>query len=106
MSPLTVSPNSLFLGVLKPGEAVSKQLVVRGKEPFKVLSIKCDDDGFAFKTPGEDKKTLHFIPVTYTAGEEPGKVAQEIEIETDLGAGAVTSCVASATVREVAEAEE
>jgi hypothetical protein len=99
ISPLTVSPASLFLGELKPGESVNKQLVVRGKQPFKVVGIKCHDKGFAFKTPGDAKEPLHFIPVTFTA-KKTGKVTETIEIETDLGA--VTTCVASGTVRQSA----
>jgi hypothetical protein len=100
VSPLTVSPASIFLGVLKPGQSVTKQLIVRGKQPFKVLEINCEDGCFEFKPPSEEKKTLHFIPLTFTAGEDPGKISQTIHIETDLGTGLVTSCVATATVRE------
>jgi hypothetical protein len=95
-----VSPASIFLGVLQPGQSVTKQLIVRGKQPFKVVKINCEDGCFDFKEPSEDKKTLHFIPLTFTAGEQPGKIAETIEIETDLGSGAAASCVATATVQE------
>jgi multiple sugar transport system permease protein len=51
---LTVSPQSLFLGILKPGETVTKQLVVRAKQPFHVIKIGCDkDERFSFKTPSD-----------------------------------------------------
>ena len=103
LSPLTVSPAALFLGVLEPGESVTKQLVVRGKQPFKVIGIECDDDCFEFETPADTKKTIHLIPVTFTAGEAAGKVSQTIKINTDLGARA--DCVASATVKEGVGAE-
>ena len=99
VSPLTISPASLFLGVLDPGQAVTKQLVVKGNKPFKVLNVKCDGAGFEFKPPADEPKNLHFIPVTFTAGENPGKITQDIEIETDLGDGATAKCQATVTVR-------
>ncbi|MCU0958686.1 MAG: DUF1573 domain-containing protein [Pirellulaceae bacterium] len=101
VSPLTVSPASLFLGVLKPGETVEKKLFVKGTKPFRILSIECDGDCFKFSTT--DKVTAtHLIPITYTAGEAPGKITQKIAIKTDLGSGAVTTCVASATITDAA----
>jgi hypothetical protein len=105
VSPLTVSPASLFLGILNPGESVTKPLVVRGTEPFRVLRVTCPDGCFAFPDPPDEEKTLHVLQVTYTAGESPGKVAQNIEIETDLGSGAVTKSLATATVRKPGDSE-
>jgi len=101
VSPLTISPSSLFLGVLNPGESVTKQLVVRGKKPFQVTSVHCDNAGFEFAPPPGEKKNLHFIPVTYTATGEGSRVNETIEIETDLGA--VVACLATATIRESGE---
>ena len=104
VSPLTVAPSSLFLGVLQPGQSVTKQLVVKSKRPFRILKIECEDGCFEFKTPGDKKNPLHFVPVKFTA-DSAGKIAQKIKIETDLGSGAVTSCIATATVRKPADAE-
>ena len=102
VSPLTVSPPSLFLGVLKPGETVEKKLFVKGSKPFKILSIKCEGDCFKFQTT--DKSTAaHLVPVTFTASGTPGKISQKIEIKTDLGSGATTTCVASATITDASE---
>jgi hypothetical protein len=60
--------------------------VVKGKKPFKITAIECDDPSFTFKTP-ETAATVHLVPVTYEAGEEPGKVTQKIRIQTDIGEG-------------------
>jgi len=85
-STITVSPGSLFLGVLQPGQKVTKQLVVRGKKPFRILSVSSEGKGFEFDTSAsKTPKALHLIPVTYVAGDEPGKVSLTIRIETDLG---------------------
>ena len=87
VSALTVSPASLFLGVLKPGETVKKRLVVRGSKPFRILGVKCDDARFAFEKPVADSKPLHFVPVEFKAGDKPGQIEKKIAIETDLGQG-------------------
>jgi len=91
---LTVSPVSVFLGVLRPGQRVSRQLVVRGKRPFRILSITSDGAGFEFDASGQRvAKTLHLIPLSYVAGDDHGKVSHTIRIETDLGDCAATLSV-------------
>ena len=85
-SSILVSPSSLFMGVVQPGQKVTKQLVVKSKKPCRILSVSCDGKGFEFDTSGEkEPKELHLIPVTFVAGNEPGKITKTIRIETDLG---------------------
>lgn len=86
VSAVTVSPASLFMGVVRPGQKVTKQLIVRGKQPFRVLSVTCDDDSFGFgASSGGPAKRLHVIPVTFAAGDGMGKIVNTIRIQTDLG---------------------
>jgi hypothetical protein len=83
---IMVSPASLFMGVVQPGEKVTKKVVVKGNKPFKIVAVNCDDKDFQFDTSSEKTaKDLHVIPVTFVAGKEPGKVSKTIRIETDLG---------------------
>jgi len=98
-SPLSVSPTSLFLGVLTPGQSVKKMLVVKGNKAFRIVGVKCEDAHFSFADPPVDSKALHFVPVEFTAGDEEVKVAQKIMIETDLGDHLVAECIATATVK-------
>jgi len=85
LSAVTVSPDSLFFGVAQPGQRVTKRLVIRGKKPFRITSVTADCGCFEFDTPAEGvAKPLHLVPVTFTAGEKPGKVAKTIRITTDL----------------------
>lgn len=90
---LTVSPSSLSMGTVQPGQKVSKKLVVRGSGPFKITAVNCEDPAFTFTTD-DSEKPVHLIPVTYTAGNEPGKVNCKIEIETDLNGGLKADCLA------------
>jgi len=98
VSPVSVSPASLQLGTLKPGQQVTKRLIVRSKKPFKILDIACDDKSFKFES-ADESKTLHIIPITYTAGDNAGKIAEKIKIRTDLGDELITSLLASGTVK-------
>lgn len=82
---VTVSPESLFLGVVHPGDKVTRQVVVRAKRPFRVTAVTSDDSGFQLNTTAEPlPKPLHVIPITFIAGNEPGRVEQTIRIETDM----------------------
>ncbi len=95
---ITVSPASLSMGTLEPGQEAVKQVVVRGKSPFKIVDITCTDESFQFDVP-EEAKTLHVIPVTFTAGQTPGRIVRKIEIQTDQNSESVTTIVVSATVK-------
>lgn len=105
MSLLDVSPSALLIGAVDPGQKVTKQLVVKSKQKFKVTDIKCEaGDCFQFKLPQtEQPKTLHLIPVTFTAGDEPGHFTTKICIETDLGYKC--ECIASGNIRETSPGE-
>ncbi|MEK6238517.1 MAG: DUF1573 domain-containing protein [Planctomycetales bacterium] len=97
-SAVTVSPSSLFFGAVRQGDQIKKNIIVKGKRPFKVLSIKCADDCFEFGPPSETAKTLHIVPVTLDARHEPGKVTQRIVIHTDLGEDAAVEFQAFAQI--------
>ena len=74
------------MGVVQPGQKVTKQLVVKGSKPFRILSVTCDDDSFVFDTSSDSTpKMLHLVPVSFMAGSTSGKVNRIIRIETDLG---------------------
>lgn len=96
-SEITVSPTALFMGIVEPGSKVTKQLVVRSKRPFKILDVKCDDPSFEIQA-SEESKTVHLVPVVFTAGDTPGKFTRQIVIETDQGAGLQPSLTAYAQV--------
>lgn len=83
---LSVSPSPLVLGVIEPGQTITKKLVVRGKQPFKITGIVCEDDCLAVET-SDESKPVHLIPVTFQAGAEPGKFEAVIHVHTDLAQG-------------------
>ena len=86
ISGVSVSPASLFMGVVKPGEEVTKWLVVKSCRPFRIVSIACDDKSFSFGTETDrSSKAIHVVPVKFVAGQDAGKVSKTIRIVTDVG---------------------
>ena len=85
--PIVISPASLFMGAVEPGQSVTKTIVLRGSAPFRVLSIGCNGGSFRFDMPaGESEaKMIHVIPVTFTGSQTGGRWEQTIHVETDLG---------------------
>ncbi|MCA9236724.1 MAG: DUF1573 domain-containing protein [Planctomycetales bacterium] len=93
----SVTPAQLVLGEMAPGAEVTKKIVVRGREPFKILDVNCGDDCFAFKTDSQSR-TVHFVEVTFKAGEGPATLSTPITIVTDRGENRGPKFVANATV--------
>jgi hypothetical protein len=85
LSPITVSPDSLFFGVVEPGATVGKKIVIRGTRPFHVTAITADCDCLTFDMPdAEPPKALYVVPVAFSASGVLGKVSAVVRIETDL----------------------
>lgn len=97
---IMVSPASLFMGNVEPGQKVTKNIVLRGARPFRIVSVGCDDESFQFDQAAcsAEPKTVHVIPVTFVGGKTIGKLEERIRVETDLG-GPVPALPAYAVVR-------
>ena len=80
-SEFSISPKTLFLGDLQPGQEVTKKLVVRGKAPFRISHVDCGDDCFEFSAD-DQAKAVHMVNVKFRAA-EPGRVQQSIAILAD-----------------------
>jgi len=98
-SEITVSPSPLYFSPIAPGDKITKQLVIRGKKPFRILKVECIG-GECFDVQFSDEaKVFHLIPVTFIAS-STGKFSGKLNIDTDLGAGVVpeveiqASCIA------------
>jgi len=85
VSALSVRPSPLMLGVLAPGQSVSRRLVVQGQEPFRITAVESDDPRLTFSA-GDEANSVHLVTVTFTADSEPGQVSSAVRIATDAGA--------------------
>lgn len=96
--PLSVSPSPLLFGAVPAGQSATKQLVITGKQPFKLLSISSEPAGLQFRAVPELIKKVHLVPVTITAPAQAGEMVYSITIETDLPEGGKATCQARATI--------
>ena len=97
---IVVSPSWLSMGVVQPGQKVNRQMVIQGREPFIIQKITSDGDDLQFDLPAQqDPKQVQVVPVTFLAGDSPGKVTRTIRIETDRS-GMVAELSAQAVVAE------
>jgi hypothetical protein len=87
VSSITVSPSPLFMGLVQSGQTVEKKLFVRGKKPFKIVDVKCDDKSFTVRQDDDEAKPVHLVPVQFKAEGKPGKITREITLTTDAGEG-------------------
>ena len=99
---IRITPTKLFMGVMKPGQETTKQIIIQAKQPFLITDIRCDDDCFVAHVT-EKSRPVQRVPITFTAGNKPGNVAAKIRIETDLGEASVPVVVATAKVIQSAE---
>ena len=96
---LAVNPSPLLFGTLVPGQSATKQIVITGKQPFRILSIGPEDETVQFKTATDVIKKVHLVPVTVTAPQQPGEFRYTIAIETDLAVAPKATCQIRGTVR-------
>jgi len=97
MANLTVSPSPLVLGNLQPGQTVTRQLIVKGLKPFKILEVVADDAGFTFGV-SDESKMVHVVPVTFQAGAASQTVGGKILVRTDLPEGGLVTIPVKAHV--------
>lgn len=101
--PLTISPSPLLAGNLAPGQTVTRQVVLTGKQPFRLLQATSDDPSLATVTlPSsgqETSKKVHLVPVTITAPQQPGEFRCLLTFQTDLAQVPEVHCPVRGTVR-------
>ncbi|TWT37508.1 hypothetical protein KOR34_24600 [Posidoniimonas corsicana] len=102
---ISVAPANLVFGKVEEGQSAKKRLIVRGKTPFRVVSIECENKAFRFSTD-EDAKEHHIVTVEFDATAEPGDLKAPIIIRTDRGDAYAASCTAYATIEQSVEQGE
>ncbi len=80
---LQVSPPVLDLANVKPGETVTRKVILKAEQPFRVKDVTCENTDFAVQADAESRKT-HFIEVSYKGSLTPGQQQAELHFLTDL----------------------
>jgi hypothetical protein len=74
---IVVSPSTLELGTLTPGDTKTMSVVVRGRRPFAIEKIECESERDCFKVRlGKDTRNVHVLPLTVTAPNEAGEFSE------------------------------
>jgi hypothetical protein len=79
---MAVHPSPLYMGTVEPGNAITRQLVVHGTKPFRIVRAESSNPGFRVTTP-PSAGTLQRVSVTFQAGNDPGKIVSRVRILTD-----------------------
>ena len=101
-APLTVNPAVLMLGRFQPRESATRNLVLRGSKPFRILEISVPDERFRSNASNQ-AALVHVIAVRFTADAVAEKIAGKIIVKTDLGPAEVVvagEVVASGVAKE------
>lgn len=83
-SALTVTPSPLLLGQIKSGQVITKTLLVRSSQPFRLTAVRPGKDDLSVKFDPEPSRPVHTVNLTVTAPSQPGPYNSTIEIDTDL----------------------
>jgi hypothetical protein len=96
-SALSVSPSTLMLGEVKPGEQVQRKIVVRGTEPFRITKIEGTDDELSIQDSTSESKPVHVLTVTLKAA-KAGEFERRLKVITDLKEDRETAFSAKARI--------
>ncbi len=83
-SAVAVTPSIINFGGLRPGQSVSKTIVVRSKEPFSITRLSPSQEDLQ---PAEDERgprAAHQLKLTFKAPEQTGPYHATLTIETDI----------------------
>jgi hypothetical protein len=99
-SALSVSPQSIAIGAVKPGESVERQLVVRGREAFTIESIEAPGFDVTF-APSDQAKATHIFIAKFTAnGDVIGEKSSSLTVKTSGDAPLIATALVTAQVRD------
>lgn len=97
LPPLSIAPQSIELGSVKPGTKAGYRLVVKAKVPFEISRIDCEDDRFRFDVPS-GAKPLHIIPIRFEADGKTGAFKRTITVISNLPDGASAEVIVTGNV--------
>jgi len=94
---ISVAPAPLVFGEVPRGEQITKRVIVRGKKPFRIVSVESDEKSFQFKTDDQASER-HVVEIQFAADRDARQVKKTIRIATDLGQTYHATVTAYATV--------
>ena len=83
-SAVTVSPSPLLIGQVKPGEVVTRTLLVRSSQPFKLKTVSTGNADLTARFDPEPSRPVHTVTLSWKVTAQPGPFHSQVEIATDL----------------------
>ena len=84
LTAVTVTPSPILLGRVKAGETVTRSVIVRSPQPFKLVALKPSKDDLSATPDPEGPRALHKVDITFKAPSVSGPYNGIVEIETDV----------------------
>jgi hypothetical protein len=81
-SALQLSSPVLAFGQCQPGDKIEKRIIVRGQQPFRILSIGGTNETITASAGGDEAKPVHVLVVGISPS-KPGDFAHTLKIVTD-----------------------
>ncbi len=82
VEPLCAKPSFLQLGVVNPGQKVTKNIVISGSEPFKISDLQSSDPRVSYLKTNLNN-TVHVLPISFTADDHLGEINATLIVTTD-----------------------
>jgi hypothetical protein len=90
LAALSVTPSVLNLGTVKPGDALTRRVVLRGARPFRVTKVDGIDDAVQLGTPLATTSVTVQTVTFRCLFDKPGDFKRELQVRTDLQDAPVT----------------
>lgn len=80
----SIAPSIINFGPVKPGQTVSKTVMVRGAEPFTITRIAPSEPEIKVDAPTEQARTVHNLTLKFTAPSRPGPYHATMDVQTSF----------------------
>jgi hypothetical protein len=82
-SALSISPNTVKLGQIKPGTEEQRKVIVRGIKPFRITKVEGTDDQVSVRDSTGESKSVHVLTVSLKPT-RAGELDRKLKVLTDL----------------------
>jgi hypothetical protein len=83
-SAVAVTPSIVNFGSLRPGQAVSKTVLVRSSQPFSIAKLDPSLRELQSEEAEKGSRPVHQVNLTFTAPDQAGPHHGSLKIETDI----------------------
>lgn len=80
---IIATPTTLMLGQIKPGETVTRKVLLRASKPFEIVGVEGADDRLQAEYPRRAER-LHSVTIRFKAGDKPGTFDRPLLLKTSL----------------------